>query len=293
MGYRIFFVITLEAGRIRPADVVTINLVITAIQDVRGLCYSVIINKVSPGIVKKLEKNENNEREDLMACLMGEVPHKTDNIYYMVQKDELFGTDMNKDSEDPDERKLQYTLPIELREFILEAPKVFIKTEEVQDVKESEFEKMQEEFEGKIKDLKDNLEAQQKENEKITQKLEEQKEQIKKDQEAFAAEMDRKNKEIQDSMAQQKADMEKLEHKHELDLAKQKANMAEQVKQGGMSEETMMRFLTDMKEQSKKDMEILELKRQNNEHAKETAAAEARERAAKKAANEKGGCVVC
>merc|ERR1712039_1074850 len=110
-------------------------------------------------------------------------------------------------------------------------------------------------------------------------------------------------KEIQDSMAQQKADMEKLEHKHELDLVNQKAELSQQVKQGGMSEETMMIFLTDMKEQSKKDMdaaraqhendlEILELKRQNNERAKETAAAEARERAAKaEAAKEKRGCV--
>lgn len=45
--YQIFFVITLQAGRIRPEDMATIKLVLESCSDIK--CYSIIINKLSKG----------------------------------------------------------------------------------------------------------------------------------------------------------------------------------------------------------------------------------------------------
>ena len=43
--YQIFFVTTLEAGRIRPEDMITIKLVLESASDIEY--YSIIINKLS------------------------------------------------------------------------------------------------------------------------------------------------------------------------------------------------------------------------------------------------------
>merc|ERR1719414_2449557 len=63
--YRIFFVITLEAGRVRPADVTTMNLVLEAAPEI-GSKYAVIINKVSNTAINKFK--EDTENMDLVKA---------------------------------------------------------------------------------------------------------------------------------------------------------------------------------------------------------------------------------
>merc|ERR1712113_906491 len=69
-NYRIFFVITLEAGRARPADVTTMRLVMDALANIPGVCYSIIINKLEEEAVEMLNANTDDCVTDLMACLM-------------------------------------------------------------------------------------------------------------------------------------------------------------------------------------------------------------------------------
>jgi hypothetical protein len=48
--FKIFFVITLESGRIRPDDINTIRLVLGAVSSINS-CYSIIINKSQPEVL--------------------------------------------------------------------------------------------------------------------------------------------------------------------------------------------------------------------------------------------------
>ena len=50
---RLFFVLTLESGRIRPVDVAVVNLVLNAIKQ-RDVRHSVIVNKVSDAVAEQL-----------------------------------------------------------------------------------------------------------------------------------------------------------------------------------------------------------------------------------------------
>ena len=57
--YQIFFVITLEAGRVRPEDITTMKLVLQSSKDIRY--YSIIINKLTKGSLNGLiEDNAKN-----------------------------------------------------------------------------------------------------------------------------------------------------------------------------------------------------------------------------------------
>jgi GTPase Era involved in 16S rRNA processing len=78
-SYRIFFVFTLEAGRIKPADVATLNLVMNAIgkQDKK---YNIIVNKLE----KKLLGNKENIRNYFNS---GE--NKTNSIYLLPFSSEI------------------------------------------------------------------------------------------------------------------------------------------------------------------------------------------------------------
>ena len=57
--YQIFFVITLEAGRIRPEDMATIKLVMDSTSDIKH--YSIIINKLSTPVYNFLTQNNQKE----------------------------------------------------------------------------------------------------------------------------------------------------------------------------------------------------------------------------------------
>lgn len=60
---KLFFVVTLESGRVRPVDVTTINLVLQSIAknnpSIVENKFGIIINKVTPGVMKKMQvKND-------------------------------------------------------------------------------------------------------------------------------------------------------------------------------------------------------------------------------------------
>ena len=53
--YRIFFVINLDSGRVRPQDKVTIKLVTDACHAVPGFVYSIIINQLSKRAIQTFQ----------------------------------------------------------------------------------------------------------------------------------------------------------------------------------------------------------------------------------------------
>ena len=65
--YQIFFVVTLEAGRLRPADLATIKLVLGNAEDITS--YSLIINKLSKPVYNNLLKEDGEEMRNLVEEL--------------------------------------------------------------------------------------------------------------------------------------------------------------------------------------------------------------------------------
>ena len=63
--YQIFFIVTLEAGRIRPEDMTTISVVLNSAKDIKY--YSIIINKLSTAAYETLVAKENEELKKLVA----------------------------------------------------------------------------------------------------------------------------------------------------------------------------------------------------------------------------------
>lgn len=71
--YKIFFVITLEAGRVRPVDVTVINLVLDAIKE-SNLQHSLIVNKVSAQVARKLKEDPANMDRAFAGINSGVLP---------------------------------------------------------------------------------------------------------------------------------------------------------------------------------------------------------------------------
>ena len=138
--FKLIFVVTLEAGRIRPEDVTTINLVLDAIN--HPVEYGVIVNKVNRKFVQKISNSEGLFHAIFAGFNSGE--RKTDKFYYMSRDEELEDND-NKLS----------VLPQDLRDFIYNTvPESLILKEDVREVNFNEFEKMKRQFATEIERIR-------------------------------------------------------------------------------------------------------------------------------------------
>merc|ERR1719277_2369803 len=127
--YRLFFVVTLEAGRFKPDDLTTIRLVLQASKDIKD--YGLILNKVSKRVARQLE--DPNEMNSLMDLVFGDpnIPRTT----------RVF---LNPDDPDlRDEDDMYVPASIELKRFVQSVADCFVRSEEVADLKINEFEELQ------------------------------------------------------------------------------------------------------------------------------------------------------
>lgn len=56
--YLLLFIVTLDAGRVRPDDINLVSLVLDQNKDIN--CYGVIFNKITDGILRELNEDPNN-----------------------------------------------------------------------------------------------------------------------------------------------------------------------------------------------------------------------------------------
>lgn len=154
--YKLFFVITLEAGRVKPADITTIEMVMDAIKR-EEIVFNIIINKVT-----KSEKNA-FEKENGIKGLYEQLnsgKFKTNNIFYI---------DMDRDLEDGE--KKFFSPNSEFINFIYkESLPIFIKKSEVEKIQIDQFEEISKKHEEQLNELKEKLkEAENKPPQVITQ----------------------------------------------------------------------------------------------------------------------------
>lgn len=139
--------VTLESGRVKPDDVTTIKLVLDAISHIKSNQYSIIINKLSDGLVSTLNKSEES-REELAACLSPpSIGAGTRSIYYVPMKFEWIDQD-NKWGELP-----------ELLSFMEHAPEVFISSDNIRNIQYSQFEEIVAQLREEIRLLREENEV--------------------------------------------------------------------------------------------------------------------------------------
>ena len=113
--YQVFFVITLEAGRVRPEDMETIRLVLESASDIKY--YSLIINKLSTPAYDRLLEDNAEQLKILVAELLEQINCKNEppTILLLMHKFKL--------SDEND----QFMKWEELNEFVIKAPSIKVK----------------------------------------------------------------------------------------------------------------------------------------------------------------------
>jgi len=144
-SYKLFFVITLEAGRVKPSDVATIEMVMDAIKR-DDKAYNVIVNKIS-----KLEKNalSLSSNIDVLFQQINAGKYKTKNIFYI---------DLDRDLADGD--KSFFKPSIDFENFIYrDSQGILIKKVEVEKIKIDKFEEIRMANEQELNKIKEELKA--------------------------------------------------------------------------------------------------------------------------------------
>ncbi|CAE7035624.1 unnamed protein product [Symbiodinium natans] len=161
--YKIFFVITLQNGRVRSEDVTTMKLVLDASPSNK---YGVIINQLNSREYEALHDPEGEARKSVLTALLGTMPvDKLSPYIHLVQHDDdLAGVD-----------NMAKPLPDDLRDFILKTcPGIDIAEVEVADIKASEYEALTSQMEEMLADsekLKDALRSREAELKDLTEEL--------------------------------------------------------------------------------------------------------------------------
>jgi small GTP-binding protein len=148
--YKIIFVLTLEAGKVRPADIATINIVMKAI-DIAEKPYSIIINKLTLR-EQKLLKDE--KAQALVYAQLNKGENKTSSIYYIGNDPELDNLD-----DEEEEGKILLSLSREVKKFFKLAPTIFVKKDKIMEIEVDKLEKAIKMMEEEMKNLRIRFEA--------------------------------------------------------------------------------------------------------------------------------------
>ena len=153
--YQIFFVVTLEAGRVRPQDLATIKLVLENAKDVTY--YSLIVNKLTKKLYKTFLENDRQKLKELVSELNfgRESNVETPAILLVLRDDDL------------DDADNAFTEIESLKNFVENAPYMIVVPDHVRDIPgDDSFDKIVEIFEEQLSQLRQD-------NEQMRTKLEE------------------------------------------------------------------------------------------------------------------------
>eukprot|EP01105_Mastigella_eilhardi_P000290 TRINITY_DN1038_c1_g3_i7.p1 TRINITY_DN1038_c1_g3~~TRINITY_DN1038_c1_g3_i7.p1 ORF type:complete len:273 (-),score=80.87 TRINITY_DN1038_c1_g3_i7:330-1148(-) len=126
--FKVFFVMTIESGRIRPDDKTTMKLVHDAAPAI-GNAYSIIVNKIPCNTQRKLATDDDTRKEFLASLLLDMPP--TGHVAFLPKVEEL---------EDAD--NVVFTFPPNVLQFINAAPVVDIPIESVKKIETDMYESM-------------------------------------------------------------------------------------------------------------------------------------------------------
>ena len=121
--YQVFFVITLEAGRLRPDDITTIKLVLESASDIKH--YSLIINKLSTVVYDGLLENDAEQLKFMITELVLQTNSKDKPPTVFLQKHSVKLWD----------GKNKFEELVDLKEFVDMAPSMNVRPTNIEDIK--------------------------------------------------------------------------------------------------------------------------------------------------------------
>lgn len=137
---KLCIVITLEAGRIKPADKATMEVILDALPASTTNMFSIIINKVDKSVAEQFKNSENLER---LLLGLNSAKHRTSHIHFVLKEDIHDGEDDAMLSNIESLRNTLDAMPI-LRYI----------SSEVKDIKHDAFEKNREQFAADLEQVK-------------------------------------------------------------------------------------------------------------------------------------------
>ena len=153
--YQIFFVVTLESGRVRPQDLATIKLVLENAKDITY--YSLIVNKLTKTLYNKFLENRGQKLKQLVTELNfgGDINAQPPAVLLLLREDDL------------DDADNAFTEMKALRDFVEDAPCMIVVPDHVRDIPgDDSFDKIVSLFEEQLSQLRQD-------NEQMRAKLEE------------------------------------------------------------------------------------------------------------------------
>merc|ERR1711916_182725 len=138
--YRLIFVVTLEAGRVRPADIAAMKIVLDAIDLPTEVPFGIIINKLSKKAMTKLGEEENRKTAFASMQVLG------------ANASHIFLNEFDVELMDVDDALAD--VPPALLEFIQNLPALYIGEESVSDLKLDEMEELKEKFEAELAEVR-------------------------------------------------------------------------------------------------------------------------------------------
>ena len=141
--YQIFFVVTLESGRVRPQDLATIKLVLENAKDITH--YSLIVNKLTKAIYNRFLENKGQKLKELVTELNfgDEINAEPPSILLLLREDDL------------DDADNAFTEMEALRDFVVNAPCMLVLPDHVRNIPGDEsFDKVVSLFEEQLAQLR-------------------------------------------------------------------------------------------------------------------------------------------
>ena len=121
--YQVFFVITLESGRVRPEDMTTIKLVLESASEIKH--FSLIINKLSTTVLDRLLDNNAENLRIMVTEMLVQINCKDNPPTVLLLRHQFQWFDKENEFIDWDE----------LNEFVAKAPSITLNSNLVKDLK--------------------------------------------------------------------------------------------------------------------------------------------------------------
>lgn len=180
-NFKIIFVVTIEAGRVRVDDVTTINIILGSV-NIPNISFGVILNKIGKNAMKKIQENDEDFKNIFTSLNTGN--YKTDKIFLNPYVQEL-----------DDEDDVLYSFG-DLKEFCKELPFQMIHPEQVQTMDVDSFQKKKEEYERIVTKLKNDQNSKEKSYMETIEHLKKQQEEIEEEEKKKLQELQEKKKEM-------------------------------------------------------------------------------------------------
>lgn len=214
--FKILFVVTLEAGRLRPDDLTTIRLVTESCDDIpEENGFAIVINKLGEATMKMLAQ----QQREFLTKVNSQLPKRTTRLHLVKHKDELFEAE-----------NVAWNLDETLKGFVEAVPVVKIDPAHVHDIKVDEMEEIKAQMAEKMSELESNAETLQKEMARQQQEFDRMMTQTRKENVEAVRRQQEEMKRMQESMQQGMKEQNEEFRRREEEARKEQERMGEEQK---------------------------------------------------------------